>query len=184
MPQIVNELRFGNAVFSADFYRRKRFFLYQLVYGLGTDPQDLRDLGGSQRRRIAAQFFFMFFFVIGNSFLLHLYSRLVIFLGGYIFLAVGCGGEDSDRKPDNGTEVEGIFLRLNAFSAFLRILGCAVNYTASFQNTAQTSSDIATADTAAAIIIFNIFRCSFSIVLSSALVLFERVSEQFEINRS
>ena len=101
----------------------------------------------------------------------------VVFLGGYIFLAVGCGGEDTDRKPDNGTEVGGIFLRLNALSAFLRVLGSAVDYTASFQNTAQTNSDSATADTAVAIIIFNIFRRSFSIVPSSVSVLFERVSE-------
>ena len=91
---------------------------------------------------------------------------------------------DTDRKPDNGTKVGGIFLRLNALSAFLRVFGSAVNYTASFQNTAQTSSDSATADTVAAIIIFNIFRCSFSIVLSSVSVLFERVSEQFKINCS
>ena len=108
----------------------------------------------------------------------------VVFLCGHIFLAVGCGGEDSDRKPDNGTEVGGVFLRLNAFSALLRILGSAVDYTASFQNTAQTSSDSATADTAVAIIIFNIFRRSFSTVLSRVSVLFERVSEQFKINRS
>lgn len=121
---------------------------------------------------------------MGKSFLLYLYSRLVIFLGGHIFLSVGCGGEDTYRKPDNGTEVGGVFLRLNAFSALLRILGSAVNYTASFQNTAQASSDSATADTAVAIIIFNIFRRSFSIVLSSVSVLFERVSEQFKINCS
>ena len=184
MPQIVNELRFGNAVFSADLYRRKGLFFYQLVYGLGADPQDLRDLRGGQRRRIAAQFFSCSFFVIGNSFLLHLHGRSVVFLVSHIFLAVGCGGEDTDRKPDNGTEVGGIFLRLNALSAFLRVLGSAVNYTASFQNTAQASSDSATADTAVAIIIFNIFRCSFSIVLSRVSVLFERVSEQFEINCS
>lgn len=94
----------------------------------------------------------------------------VVFLGGHIFFAVGCGGEDTDRKPDNGTEVGGVFLRLNALSAFLRVLGSAVDYTASFQNTAQTSSDSATADTAAAIIIFNIFRRSFSIVPSNVSV--------------
>lgn len=184
MPQIVNELRFGNAVFSADLHRRKRFFFYQLVYSLGADPQDLRDLGDGKRCRIAAQFFFVFFFVIGNSFLLHLHGRYVIFLCGYIFLTVGCGGEDTDRKPDNGTEVGGIFLRLNALSAFLRVLGSAFNYTASFQNTAQTSSDSATADTVVAIIISKILRCSFSIVLSRVSVLFERVSEQFKINCS
>lgn len=108
----------------------------------------------------------------------------VVFLGGHIFFAVGCGCEDSDRKPDNGTEVGGVFLCLNALSALLRILASAVDYTASFQNTTQTSSDSATADTAVAIIIFNIFRCSLSIVLSSAAVLFERVSEQFKINCS
>ena len=62
MPQIVNELRFGNAILSANLHRRKRFFFYQLVYGLGADPQDLRDLGDGKRRRIAAQFFFVFFF--------------------------------------------------------------------------------------------------------------------------
>lgn len=184
MPQIVNELRFGNAVFSADLYRRKGLFFYQLVYGLGADPQDLRDLGGSQRCRIAAQFFFVFFFVIGNSFLLHLHGRYVVFLCGHIFLAVGCDGEDTDRKPDNGTEVGGVFLRLNTLSAFLGVFGSAVNYTASFQNTAQTSSDSATADTAVAIIIFKILRCSFSIVPSSVSVLLERVSEQFKINCS
>ena len=110
--------------------------------------------------------------------------RLIVFLGSHIFLAVGCCGENTDRKPDNGTEVGCVFLRLNALSAFLRVLGSAVDYTASFQNTAQTSSDSTTVDTAVAIIIFNIFRRSFSIVLSSVSVLFERVSEQFKINCS
>ena len=127
---------------------------------------------------------FRVFFVIGNSFLLHFHRRFVIFFRCHILIGIGCGGEDTGRKTDNGTEVGGVFLCLNALSAFLRVLGSAVNYTASFQNTAQASSDSATADTAVAIIIFKILRCSFSIVLSSVSVLFERVSEQFKINCS
>ena len=53
---------------------------------------------------------------------------LIVFLSGHIFLTVGCGGEDTDRKPDNGTEVGGVFLCLNALSAFLRVFGSAVDY--------------------------------------------------------
>ncbi len=88
----------------------------------------------------------------GGAFLFFLCRCL---FGGMCFR---CADNQPGGQADDRTEIRAVLLRLDALSAFLRILTVVFDYAASFQKTAQAKTDKATAPREVPAISHKIFR--------------------------